>query len=87
MVENTDISIPLASYGVSLVPNTNYYFKMSLTNGEVESDAVMACDNRTLFIPPANCVVPELSESECELLALGECLKEFEKYSDMEVCC
>lgn len=85
--ENSDITINLAQYGVNLVPNTNYYFKLYLSNGESQSDSIMVCDNRTLFIPPVNCVVPELSEDECELLVSGDCIDEFEKASDMEVCC
>lgn len=85
--ENSDITVDLAQYGVNLVPNTVYYFKMYLTNGEVESDSVMVCGNRTLFIPPANCVVPELSAEECEMLIVGDCIPEYESEADMEVCC
>lgn len=85
--EKTDLSIDLAQYGVNLVPNTVYYFKMYLTNGEVESDSVMVCDNRTLFIPPVNCIVPELTAEECETLITGDCLPEFESDADMEECC
>lgn len=85
--ENSDIKVDLAQYGVNLVPNTVYYFKMYLTNGQVESDSVMVCDNRTLFIPPTSCVVPEFTEEECEILITGDCLDEFESDADMEECC
>lgn len=85
--ENSNLRIDLANYGVVLVPNTNYYFKMYLTNGEVQSDSVMVCDNRTLFIPPVNCVVPEFTAEECETLIVGDCIDEFNSDSDMERCC
>ena len=85
--ENTDITVNLANYGVHLVPNTVYYFKMYLTNGEVQSDSVMVCDNRTLCIPPVNCIVPEFSEEDCETLIIGDCIPEFESDADMEDCC
>lgn len=87
VASNSDISVNLANYGVNLVPNTNYYFKMYLTNGQAQSDAIMLCDNYTLFIPPVNCLVPELTEEECETLVIGDCLPEFETEADMEECC
>ena len=86
ITENSDMSIELADYGIELVPNTTYYFKLYLSNDSVESDAIMVCECKTLFIPTANCVVPELSAEECEKLKSGEYLDEFEE-EDMEECC
>ena len=60
---------------------------MYLVNGEMQSDSVMVCNCKTLFIPPINCVVPELTEEECETLIIGDCIDEFETEADMEECC
>lgn len=83
VTENTTIEVPIDA---NLIPNTTYYFRASLTNGAVSSDTVLSCDNKTLYMPKSSCVVPMLTEEECELLISGECLAELTE-KDEEVCC
>lgn len=83
VTEKTTITVPLDS---NLIPNTTYYFRAYLTNGAVSSDTVLSCNNKSLYMPAASCVVPMLSAEECEELISGECLVELTE-EDEEVCC
>lgn len=81
--ENSDVSITIDD---ALIPDTNYFFKLSLSNGDISSDELMVCGNRTPYIPNRACVVPLLSEAECAALVAGDCLAELTE-DNMERCC
>jgi hypothetical protein len=70
----------------NLIPNTNYFFKIYLEKDGRKSEEIMICDQWTPYMPSATCLVPLLTEEECEVLAGGDCLEELTAETAEECC-
>lgn len=81
--ENTTVSVLIDN---NLIPDTTYFLKMYLQKGDIKSDEIMVCDQKTPYMPSPTCLVPMLTEEECELLAEGECLEELTEETAEECC-
>lgn len=69
-----------------LIPNTNYFFKFYLEKDGRKSEEIMVCDQWTPYMPSATCLVPLLTEEECETLSSGDCLDELTAETAEECC-
>ena len=83
VAENATFDVHINNY---LIPNTNYFFKIYLEKDGRKSDEIMVCDQWTPYMPSATCLVPLLTEEECEILAGGDCLDELTAETAEECC-
>lgn len=83
VAENSNISV---SFDEPFIPDTTYYFKISLESGANASDELLICNQKTLYMPRPTCVVPLLTATECETITAGECIEELTE-ERMEKCC